>query len=137
MKACQAFAFGLLFGAGLLLSGMGSPLRVLGFLDLAGRWDPTLAFVMGGAVLTAAPLFALARRGKPAESPGSIDRRLLIGAGVFGVGWGLAGVCPGPAVADLPLAPLAAAAFLLPMGGGLWLSRRDAGRLASGDGHDG
>jgi len=137
MKAPLAFVSGLLFGAGLLLSGMGSPLRVLGFLDLAGNWDPSLGFVMGGAVLTAAPLFARARRWWDAEPSGPIDRPLLVGAAVFGIGWGLAGVCPGPAIADLPLAPSAALAFLVPMGAGLWLSRWPGGAGRFADGRDG
>lgn len=123
MKQASALAFGLLFGIGLLVSGMGSPLRVLGFLDVAGAWDPSLAFVMGGAVLTAAPLFARARKGQPAEPTGPIDRRLIIGAAVFGIGWGLAGVCPGPAITDLALAPVAALVFIAPMALGLWLAR--------------
>ena len=125
MKAWLALAFGALFGAGLLLSGMTSPLRVLGFLDVAGDWDPSLAFVMGGAILAAAPLFALARRRDGEAGPsGPIDARLLGGAAVFGVGWGLAGVCPGPALVDLPLAPLAVLPFLAAMFAGLWFSAR-------------
>ena len=125
MKGLLALLFGALFGAGLLLSGMTSPLRVLGFLDVAGDWDPSLAFVMGGAILAAAPLFALARRrdGEPGPS-GPIDTRLLGGAAVFGIGWGLGGVCPGPALVDLPLAPLAVLPFLAAMLAGLWFSAR-------------
>ena len=90
MKALLSFAFGLLFGAGLLLSGMTSPLRVLGFLDIAGHWDPSLAFVMGGAVLAAAPLFARSRRGQPPAVHSPIDRRLIGGSAIFGIGWGIA-----------------------------------------------
>ena len=123
MKALLSFAFGLLFGAGLLLSGMTSPLRVLGFLDIAGHWDPSLAFVMGGAVLAAAPLFARSRRGQPPAVHSPIDRRLIGGSAIFGIGWGIAGICPGPVIVDLPLAPAAAAPFLLAMAIGLTLSR--------------
>jgi uncharacterized membrane protein YedE/YeeE len=97
---------GFVFGAGLLLSGMTDPARVLGFLDVAGNWDPTLAFVMAGAILVAAPAFARARRhpvaafGDPIRLPDRfhIDLRLVGGAIIFGVGWGLSGICPGPAI---------------------------------------
>lgn len=100
---------GTLFGAGLALGGMTNPARVRGFLDLFGKWDPTLAFVMGGAMLVMAlAWFVQARMAAPiAEAefhlPGTraIDRRLLGGAALFGIGWGLAGLCPGPAIASL------------------------------------
>lgn len=102
----SAFVVGLIFGIGLLVSGMANPAKVLGFLDLAGDWDPTLALVMGGAVAVAAVLFAVARRrqhsllGEPIRIPASrtLDRRLMLGSLGFGVGWGLAGFCPGPAL---------------------------------------
>ena len=132
MRGVVAFVSGLIFGTGLLLSGMTSPDRVLGFLDFAGKWDPSLAFVMGGGVLVVTPLFALARRrgfslsGAPlgATSDAGIDRRLLAGAAIFGLGWGLAGLCPGPALIDLALSPVRALAFGVPMVIGLLLSRR-------------
>ena len=100
---------GALFGAGLAISGMMNPAKVLGFLDFAGDWDPTLAFVMGGALLVSVPGFALARkRPKPALETGfqmptrrDIDGRLIGGAAVFGVGWGLSGFCPGPALSAM------------------------------------
>jgi len=100
---------GLLFGLGLHVSGMTNPERVLGFLDVAGAWDPTLAFVMGGALLVTFPAFMLARKSqKPwfdsrfyLPSAGQIDRPLLEGAALFGLGWGLVGLCPGPALANL------------------------------------
>lgn len=106
MPALTAFLSGLVFGLGLLLSGMADPAKVLGFLDLAGSWDPSLAFVMGGAIAVAAPAFALARRrshgllGTAMQLPQAthIDRRLVLGSLVFGAGWGLAGFCPGPAL---------------------------------------
>lgn len=97
---------GLIFGMGLLLSGMSSPSKVLGFLDLGGRWDPSLAFVMAGAIAVAAIAFAIAKRmpvslsGAAMRMPAAtaIDVRLVIGGLLFGIGWGLAGFCPGPAL---------------------------------------
>lgn len=109
MHLFAAFAVGLVFGLGLILSGMTDPAKVLGFLDLAGRWDPSLLFVMGGAIAVAAIGFALARKrgqallGGPMRLPaaGLVDRRLVLGSLAFGIGWGLAGFCPGPAIASL------------------------------------
>jgi hypothetical protein len=109
LRALVSFGSGALFGVGLALSHMTDPLRVLGFLDVAGDWDARLIAVLAGAVLVSALLFALARRrGKPQWSarfhlPDSdvIDHRLLLGAIIFGAGWGLAGYCPGPAIASL------------------------------------
>ncbi len=100
---------GALFGLGLAISGMVNPQKVIGFLDVAGDWDPTLAFVMGGALLVAIPAFRLIfKRPRPVladefELPTKkdVDARLLAGAAVFGIGWGLAGFCPGPAVTAL------------------------------------
>ncbi len=132
MKTLIAFLAGLAFGFGLLVSGMSSPDKVLSFLDLAGAWDPSLAFVMGGAVLTATPLFLLAKRrqqplaGVAYDQPDSvtIDRKLVIGAVLFGLGWGLAGICPGPSVVDLILAPGQTVAFVVAMVVGIMLSAR-------------
>jgi uncharacterized membrane protein YedE/YeeE len=109
MKHLVAFAVGLIFGIGLLISGMTQPEKIFGFLDLFGRWDPSLIFVMGGALAISAIGFYLAgKRGKgllgdPLSLPAKdeIDPRLMTGALVFGVGWGLAGVCPAPAVVNL------------------------------------
>lgn len=106
-----AFLAGLIFGLGLILSGMANPAKVIGFLDLAGSWDPSLAFVMGGAVLAASIAFYFAKRrakawlGQPMRIPAAtqIDRRLVLGGLAFGVGWGLAGYCPGPALASISL----------------------------------
>ena len=109
MRILMALITGLVFGIGLIVSGMTNPAKVLGFLDLAGRWDPSLALVMAGAILVALPAFrAAARRrqsllGEPMHLPSAtrIDRRLVLGSLAFGVGWGLAGFCPGPALASL------------------------------------
>lgn len=104
-----ALAAGILFGAGLALSDMVNPARVLGFLDVAGSWDPTLAFVMGGAVLASAIGYLFSRRlrtplfGRSFFIPENrrLDSQLIGGAALFGIGWGLVGFCPGPAVAGL------------------------------------
>jgi hypothetical protein len=106
MLNLNAFVVGLLFGLGLIISGMTDPSKVIGFLDLAGAWDPSLAFVMGGAILVGAGAFTLAKKrqrsllGAPMQlsSATELDKGLLIGSLVFGIGWGLSGFCPGPAV---------------------------------------
>lgn len=108
MRIFNAFLCGLVFGLGLLVSGMANPAKVLGFLDLAGHWDPSLAFVMAGAIALAAVGFRLARTrktsvlGAPMQLPTAtrIDARLVGGSLLFGVGWGLAGFCPGPALVN-------------------------------------
>ncbi|MDX1702663.1 MAG: DUF6691 family protein [Altererythrobacter ishigakiensis] len=120
---------GSLFGAGLAISGMMDPSRVRGFLDITGSWDPTLAFVMGGATVVMAIAWLVQRRmQRPLTEtefalPGTqlIDRRLISGAVLFGVGWGLAGLCPGPAIASLAVNPLPAAVFVGAMIGGMSL----------------
>ena len=104
-----ALLAGALFGVGLAVSGMMNPAKVIGFLDFAGDWDPTLAFVMGGALLVCVPAFRVVlRRQRPVlassfalPTKSALDARLLGGAALFGVGWGLSGFCPGPAVAAL------------------------------------
>ena len=109
MSKLTAFIAGLIFGLGLLLAGMANPSKVLGFLDLAGTWDPSLALVMAGAIAVALLPFTLARKrqqsllGLPMQLPNKreIDRRLIGGSLLFGIGWGIAGICPGPAVAIL------------------------------------
>lgn len=109
MQVAMAFLTGLIFGLGLILSGMTDPSKVIGFLDAAGRWDPSLAFVMGGAVLVGSVAFHFAK-GRTSAWLGEamrlptvtrIDRRLVLGGLAFGAGWGLAGYCPGPALASL------------------------------------
>ena len=104
-----ALLSGLLFGIGLMLSGMANPAKVLGFLDIAGRWDPSLAFVMAGAIAIGAIAVAFAKRLKKSllglpmwiPSSSSVTLRLVLGSAAFGVGWGLAGFCPGPALVAL------------------------------------
>ena len=100
-----ALAAGALFGLGLAVSGMTNPDKVLNFLDVAGRWDPSLALVLGGALLVSVPGFALIRRHRPdacaAPAYQHVDTRLLAGSALFGIGWGIAGYCPGPALANL------------------------------------
>ncbi|MEE7459749.1 hypothetical protein MPAR168_23060 [Methylorubrum populi] len=122
-KTASAFAVGLLFGLGLLVSGMADPAKVLAFLDVTGRWDPSLAFVMAGAVAVSATGYLVARRrGRPLlasrlEIPNrrDLDPRLIAGAAVFGLGWGLAGLCPGPALTLLTVAPAQAVTFVVAM----------------------
>ncbi|KZX51040.1 hypothetical protein A3711_10530 [Erythrobacter sp. HI00D59] len=114
---------GILFGAGLALGGMTDPARVRGFLDLFGAWDPTLAFVMGGAVIVMAVAWRMVARMRQPwlteafHLPTSADLtpRLIGGAALFGVGWGIAGLCPGPGIAALVIEPMSAAVFVAAM----------------------
>ncbi|WP_028006930.1 DUF6691 family protein [Solimonas flava] len=126
-----ALLSGLLFGVGLLISGMADPHKVLAFLDVTGAWDPSLAFVMGAALLTAMPAFVYARRrGRtllgdapielPARAP--ITPQLVGGAALFGLGWGLSGLCPGPALISASGGSLGAIVFVAAMGAGMWLA---------------
>lgn len=128
-------ASGMLFGAGLTLGGMTDPARVRGFLDLFGDWDPTLAFVMGGAVIVMAiawrfqpkltrPIFADAFS---LPSRTDVTPRLIGGSALFGIGWGVAGLCPGPGVAALVIEPLSAAIFIAAMLAGMLLVRLTEG----------
>ena len=131
MKSLVGLVSGMLFGVGLALSGMTDPARVRGFLDVFGHWDPTLAFVMGGALAVMSVAWAIQRRiERPLADgrfhlPGTvlIDRRLVAGAALFGIGWGLAGLCPGPAIASLAINPGPAAIFVAAMVAGMGLFR--------------
>ena len=128
MIALASLLAGLVFGLGLIVSGMANPAKVLGFLDLAGHWDPSLAFVMAGAIAVGAIAFAVANRravsilGAEMRLPSArhIDRRLVLGSVLFGIGWGVAGFCPGPALVALgtgePKALVFVAAMLVGMG---------------------
>lgn len=126
-----ALASGALFGTGLAMSGMTDPRRVLGFLDLFGDFDPTLMFVLGGAVATTMLLFRFVlRRGSPVladtfhlSTLKRVDRRLLGGAAIFGIGWGIAGYCPGPALAGLGVGSIEALWFVPALLAGLLLHR--------------
>lgn len=132
MKIFLAVISGLLFGLGLIAGGMTNPAKVQGFLDLFGGWDPSLAFVMGGAILIGVVGFALAGRrqlawsGEAIELPKSrvVDTRLLVGGALFGIGWGLGGLCPGPAMTALGAGFVPAAWFVVAMLFGMWLHDR-------------
>jgi uncharacterized protein len=123
---------GTIFGAGLALSDMINPARVLGFLDLAGEWDPSLAFVMGGAIIPMVIAYAISRRMRTPLFDRSffipenrvMDSRLLIGAALFGIGWGLVGFCPGPAIAGLVFGQWQPWLFVAAMLGGMMIHRQ-------------
>ncbi|MFJ2694192.1 DUF6691 family protein [Pseudomonas sp. NPDC087336] len=131
-----AWIAGLIFGIGLLVSGMTNPAKVLGFLDLTGAWDPSLAFVMAGAIAVATLGFWLARNrtrsllGLPMNLPTArhVDRRLIIGSLLFGFGWGLAGICPGPSLVLLGSGIFKGAVFVVAMLAGMalfeWFERQ-------------
>lgn len=128
---------GLLFGAGLVISGMVDPAKVTNFLDLAGAWDPSLAFVMAGAVIVAFFGYRVVLK-RPAPVVGGkfhlpgvtgIDRRLVTGAAIFGLGWGLSGFCPGPALTGLGLGAPGTLAFVPAMLIGMWAARAAIERL--------
>lgn len=135
---------GLVFGLGLIISGMADPAKVKGFLDLAGAWDPSLAFVMGGAISVGVIAFAIARRrsvsllGAAMRLPNSreIDRRLVGGSVLFGIGWGVAGFCPGPGLVALGMGEMKAVVFVAAMLAGMlafeWFERRTQAPLAHG-----
>lgn len=123
MLILSSLLLGLVFGVGLIVSGMTNPAKVIGFLDLAGAWDPSLALVMGAAVTVGLAGFAFAGRrassllGAPLHLPAArhIDRRLVLGSIAFGIGWGMAGFCPGPALVSLGTGNLKAIVFVLAM----------------------
>ncbi len=123
LQLLMAGLAGLLFGLGLIMSGMTNPAKIIGFLDITGAWDPTLAFVMGAALIVATPAFALAGKkeksllGMPMLIPTNrqLDKRLILGSLVFGAGWGLAGYCPGPAIATLFSGQMGTVLFVVAM----------------------
>lgn len=139
-RTLVAFASGLLFGAGLLVSSMADPAKVLNFLDFTVHWDPSLAFVMIGGIAVAAIGFLIARRmahpwfatSFPTLPFGGVTAKLLAGAALFGTGWGLIGLCPGPAIVALPLDPMQVVVFIIPMLAGMWGVRTLAARIEAG-----
>lgn len=125
----SSFVAGLIFGFGLILSGMANPEKVLGFLDLAGNWDPSLALVMGGAIAVGLVAFRIAGKrtksilGLDMKLPNNrqLDKRLIVGALVFGAGWGVAGFCPGPGLVAMGAGELKALIFVVAMVAGMLL----------------
>ncbi len=120
---------GLLFGLGMMISGMVSPARVVGFLDFTGHWDPSLAFVMGGALAVFMPCYFFLIKPKSRAICGAdfrlsknskVDTKLMIGSALFGAGWGLAGICPGPAITSLASVQLNVVWFVVAMAFGIW-----------------
>lgn len=138
MVAIVALLSGLVFGLGLILSGMGNPAKVQNFLDIGGSWDPSLGLVMGGAIAVGLVAFTWAKRrktsvlGEPMQLPTStaVDRKLLTGAALFGAGWGLAGFCPGPAVMNLATLRFEVWLFVAAMLAGMVLQHAWAKRSA-------
>jgi len=137
-RTLAGFIAGLVFGTGLSISGMISPAKVVGFLDIAGAWDPSLLLVMAGALaVTAIGYRTVLRRGRPLLEPKfslptrrDIDPPLLLGAALFGIGWGLGGYCPGPALAGLGFGSLKTVAFVAAMVGGMSVARHSNNPLA-------
>lgn len=137
MRAILTFMSGLLFGLGVTISGMVNPMKVLNFMDIAGQFDPTLIFVMGaGLLVTVAGYRLVLRRGAPffadrfhMPSLTRVDARLTGGAALFGLGWGLSGFCPGPAVASLVFGSAQSLVFVAAMATGMVLTRAIAGRV--------
>ncbi|QPM89602.1 DUF6691 family protein [Pseudooceanicola algae] len=140
MRIVLYYFVGLLFGLGISVSGMINPAKVFNFFDVAGSWDPSLAFVMGGGLAVALPGFAIVQRGaRPLFGSGFlmpqtsvIDLRLIGGSAVFGIGWGLAGFCPGAAIPALGTGQPQVFLFVAALLGGMWLARQPWRRIGSG-----
>lgn len=138
IRRVSEFAVGLIFGLGLIVSGMTDPSKVLGFFNVTGAWDPSLAFVMGGAVIIGFFAFRHARDMKASlfgrvimlNDSKAIDLRLVAGSVIFGIGWGLSGFCPGPAIVSLGAGQSAALIFVVAMGLGVGLARLVLRKLA-------
>jgi len=135
LNAVMAVFFGALFALGLIISGLANPVKIIGFLDVTGQWDASLIFVMLGAIMVVFIPMQRAIR-KPYTLSGQvinlptqkqIDYKLIIGAVIFGIGWAIAGICPGPSFALLGLGHIEAFYFLLAMSGGIWLQRKISG----------
>ena len=139
MRSLILFAAGLIFGMGLYLSGMTQPSKVQGFLDIFGHWDPSLAFVMAGAIAVGFLAFSVVKRrsrtflGDELRLPpiGKVDKPLVVGSFIFGVGWGLSGVCPGPAIFNVGLFDLTAVIFVVSMAAGMAMNRPIRNMLAA------
>jgi uncharacterized membrane protein YedE/YeeE len=136
MRGLFAFVAGGLFGAGLLVSGMTDSRKVQDWLDIFGEWDPTLAFVMGGAMLPMAIAWRITRGRNPAlgglfppKPEQRVGRNLVLGSILFGAGWGLVGLCPGPSVASLSYGGIGGVMFILSMFGGMWVAPMVRSRL--------
>ena len=137
LRLVVSLVSGGLFGAGLFVSGMTDTAKVQGWLDVFGNWDPTLAFVMGGAIIPMIFAWQIARRRAaplaggsfPSQAAAEVDHRLIVGSVVFGAGWGLAGLCPGPAVASLSYSGTGGWIFFVSMLGGMALAPRAATQL--------
>jgi uncharacterized membrane protein YedE/YeeE len=131
-RILSALGAGLVFGFGIAISGMGNPAKVLNFFDVLGTWDPSLVFVMGGALITTAIGYRIIFEARSAPmfdskfhvpTSKAIDAKLVGGSALFGVGWGISGFCPGGAIPALGFAPWPTALFLISMGGGILLAR--------------
>lgn len=139
MQVLMALITGLIFGLGLILSGMTDPAKVIGFLDIAGAWNPSLVFVMGGAILIASIAFHFAKTRSKAllgdvmrlPTARQIDRRLVLGGLAFGVGWGLTGYCPGPALASLAIGGSKPLIFVVAMLAGMAIFEIQDRRLSA------
>lgn len=147
MQVVASLFAGLVFGLGLIVSGMANPAKVIGFLDLTGHWDPSLGFVMAGAIAVGLAAFAVARDrtvsllGADMKLPTArhIDRRLIAGSALFGIGWGIAGFCPGPGLVALGMGEVKALVFVVAMLAGMGVfelveRRRQARRISSASG---
>ena len=138
MRNILALVSGAIFGAGLHISGMTNTAKVQGFLDFFGNWDPTLAFVMGGAILPMAIAWQMTRTRTPlaggtfpAKPDPALDQKLIVGAVLFGMGWGLVGLCPGPAIASISYGGLGGLVFLIAMILGMALAPRAGSKLGT------
>ena len=133
LKIVIALVSGILFGCGMIISQMVDPLKVIGFLDISGNWDPSLAFVMGGALAVFTPCYHLLIKKRSYAVNGEkfswtnnrkIDGKLISGAAIFGAGWGLAGICPGPAMSSIGGGSLTIVAFTLSMVSGMLIAKQ-------------
>ena len=139
MRLLISLVLGLVFGVGLYVSGMTQPSKVLGFLDILGDWDPSLALVMAGAIAVGLVAFSFARRrartflGDELRLPriAEIDAPLVVGSLIFGIGWGLSGICPGPGIVDVGFLDSRALVFVVSMAAGMWIERRIADALGA------